>query len=319
MSAEPLDERFQAPLLGVPVVYRSNSAAVIAAAVHALRPWGELDAALIEGGPPACVEIVVQPRGIGEPATQHGAPFVVRSYGDTLIAASGASLMTANLEHGAALAVITPELAADEPRLRHEVIERLGLLLASARDRTPVEAAAVVRAGRALILAGPREAGVAALCYACLRAGFALLAADMVYVSLARGMRIWGHAGVLHLPPETARAFPDLAALRPVTGPSGTPELAVEVADLSGARVITHAERATVCFVERGSGQASHVEAVPAGEAVQRIVADHLADAGTLRDPGSGVAVALAAGGAHRLIVGADPASAAALLSLLAG
>jgi hypothetical protein len=288
-SSEPLAEHYQVPLLGVPVLYRSNSAAVIAVAARALARWGELETQLIEGGPPAGVDVVVRPGEADEPA----APFVTRAHGDTVLAAAGASMMTADLAHGAALAFVTPQLAADEARLRREVVEGLGLLLASARDRAPLDAAAVVRGGRAVLLVGQGEANIPALCYACTRAGFALLAADTVYVSLARGLRVWGHAGELRLPPETARLFPELAAQRRQT-------VAVEA-----ERVVGHAERAGVCFVERGAGQASRVEPVPAAEAAARIAAGGA----------PAIAAAVAAGGAYRLLVGADPASAAALLA----
>lgn len=290
-SSEPLAEQFQVPLLGVPVLYRSNSAAVIAVVARALARWGALETHLIEGGPPARVDIVVRPGEADEPA----GPLLTRAHGDTVLAAAGASMMSADLAHGAALAFVTPQLAADEARLRREVVEGLGLLLASARDRAPLDAAAVVRSGRALLLVGQGEADIAALCYACTRAGFALLAADTVYVSLARGLRVWGHAGELRLAPETARLFPELAAQRRQT------------AAVEAQRVVGHAERAGVCFVEGAAGQASRVEPVPEADAAARIAA--------LGSPA--LAAALAAGGACRLLVGADPASAAALLAHL--
>ena len=88
------------------------------------------------------------------------------------------------MDRGRALAFVTPELVADEPHFRYNVLECLALLLASWRDRTPVHAGAVAHAGRAALLVGPSTIGKSTLCYACVRAGFGLLAEDVVYVSL---------------------------------------------------------------------------------------------------------------------------------------
>ena len=89
------------------------------------------------------------------------------------LAASGGSMLSAQMSAGVATAFVTPELAADEGNLRHNVVECLGFLLVNYRDRTPVHAAAVVRNGRAVLFMGQSTAGKSTLCYACVRAGFA--------------------------------------------------------------------------------------------------------------------------------------------------
>lgn len=310
----PLVASLQVPLLGVPVLYRSNSAAVIAAAARSLGRWSELPTELIEPGPPARVDIVVHPPGAGEPAAAPAGQFVARAHGDTLLAAAGGSLMMAQPAHGAALAFVTPELAADPASLQHSVIERLGLLLVSERDRTPVPAAGVVHSGRAVLLVGAGGADTSTLCYACVRAGFALISGGALFVSVARGVRIWGLGGPLHLPPDAPRLFPELAGLEPQRCADGRLGLAVEAPGPAGP----HAGRATVCLVERGAGQPSRLEPVAPAEAAAQIADPQRPGLELQRERAPAVAAALAAGGAYRLTVGADPASAAALLAHLA-
>lgn len=311
----PLGELLEVPLLGVPVRFRSNSPAVIAVAERAFQHWRTLPPALVEAGQPLGVDIVVHPLGQGDPPVQPGERFVFRAHGASFIAAAGGSMMTAQLAEGHALAFVTPELADDEATLRRSVLECLGLLLVNYRDRTPVHAAGVVYNGRALLLAGGSTAGKSTLCYACLRAGFGLLSEDIVCVSLARGLRVWGHAGAIFLLPDAPRFFPELARHEPRVQPNGKRKLVVEP---GAEQVATHAERATVCFVERAAGQASHLEPVSA-EAAAALLADPREPGfDLLRDRAPAVAVAIAASGAYRLHVGSDPASAVALLAHLA-
>jgi hypothetical protein len=309
----PLSEALELPLLGVPTRYRSNSPAVIAAAARALAPWERLPAALVEPGPPLAVDIVVHPTGPGDPPVGQAERFVYRAHSSTLIAAAGGSLLTAKLDQGSALAFVTPELAADEAALRTSVIEGLGLLLANERDRTPIHAAGVALAGRAVLLLGPSGAGKSTLCYACVREGFALLAEDTVCVSLARGPRIWGHPGLIHLAPDAPRLFPELARLEPRLRPNGKLKLAVDPAVL-GVAPATHGERAIVCVIERGRGQASRIAPLPADEVVAAIAGGREAGFDLFGERMRTAATALAASPAYRLSVGTDPGTAALLL-----
>ena len=314
----PLGHTLELPLLGVPVRYRSNSPAVIAATARALRIWQELPRALVEAGPPLQVDLVVHPVGPGDPAPSQMERFLFRAHGDTLVAAMGGNLLTAQLAQGSALGFITPELAANEPLLRHSVIECLGLLLVNYRDRTPIHAAGVVRNGRAVLLLGASKAGKSTLCYACVRAGFGLLSEDTVCVSLAHGLRVWGHPGPIQLLPDAPRLFPELASLEPQLRPNGKYKLSVDIGALGAERLATHAERAIVCLIARAPGQASQLEPLPAATAAALIADPQEPGFTLLRARAPAVAAALtAAGGAYRLSVGSNPASAAALLAHL--
>ncbi len=316
-QSAPLSDSLEVPLLGVPVRFSSNSPAVIATAARALSRWRELPASLVEPGPPAQVTIVVHPLGAGDPVAPPSERFVFRAHGDSFLAASGGSILSAQMAAGVATAFVTPELAADEPNLRHNVIECLGFLLVNYRDRTPVHAAAVVRNGRAVLLVGQSTAGKSTLCYACVRAGFGLMSEDTVSVSLARGMRLWGHPGSIHLLPDAPRFFPELATLTPQVRANGKLKLAVDVSALGADRLVTSVERATICFVERSAGQASRLEPVAAGEAAAALSDPSEPGFDLLRDRAPAVARALTAEGAYRLTVGSDPTAAASLLAHL--
>lgn len=338
----PLEHALSLPLLGVPCVIRSNSPAVIAVARAALGRWQALDPALVEGGPPLRVDIVVHPEdGAGHPSEApegrsaprppgstdaaegpavgavSAADFSFRAHGDVFVAGAGANLLCAQMAHGQALAFVTPALAADAQNLRAGVIECLALLLTTYRDRTPIHAGAVARGGRAVLLAGASAAGKSTLCYACVRRGFQLLAEDVVQVSLSRGLRIWGNPQHIHLLPDAPRFFPELGDLPPLVRFNGKRKLVVDLAERAPDRLITHADSAVVCLLARGEGQASRIAPIDPAEAVAALADAREPGFNLLRERAPAAAAALARGGAYRLTVGADPLTAVGLIEHL--
>lgn len=297
-----LRETLSVPLLGVPTIFRSNSAAVIACAAEALRAWRDLPTELVETGAPVCVAIVVQPLAPGEPAALAQGELLMRAHGDTLLAAGAGCLLTARPAAGTALAFITPELAADTPRLRHTILERLGLLLAGARERVPLRASAVGSGSRVLLLSGTDDDLVATLCDSCARSGVAFLAGEHVYLRAGHPAWLWGHPGMLRLP-AAAQHFPQLAS-------GGAVERA------GTARLACPASQVRVCLVEHATGQASRLE--PAAAAATTAALTRLAaPEHWFAQADTPAAAAHVATGAYRLRVGADPASAVMLVQHL--
>jgi hypothetical protein len=341
----PLDNRASYPLLGVPLEVRSNSPAVIAAAERAFGGWHGLEPELIETREPCVVSLIVHPadeprienqepdaenkeqRGnqqhiahngrrsgdmYGTPSVAAG-PFTMRIHSDCFLGTDGANLLTAQLDRGRALGFVTPELVAQEARLRHHALELLALALVTRHDRVPVHAGAIVRRGRAVLLAGRSTAGKSTLCYACLRDGFQLLSEDVVYVSLRRGLRLWGVPWQIHLLPDAVRHFAELADVPGALQANGKFKLTVEISAFGADHARRHAARAAVCIVERGAGAASTLEPIEPCVALAAL-SYNLESGFDLHAETTAVAEALVAGGAYRLRVGSDLAGAVALL-----
>lgn len=292
-----LGETLSVPLLGVPIVFRSNSAAVIACAAAALQVWRDLPAELVETGAPACVAIVVQPLAPDEPAAPLRGGLLMRAHGDTLLAAGDGCLLSARPAVGTALAFITPELVAEPLRLRHAVLERLGLLLAGARARVPLRASAVGAGSRALLLSGTDDDLVATLCYSCARSGLAFLAGEHIYLRDGRPAWLWGHPGVLRRP-AAPLASGGVVAL------AGTAKLACP------------ASQVRVCLVEQATGQASRLEPASAAAAAAALTRLTVPES-CIAQAGAPAAAARIATGAYRLRVGSDLASAVMLVQHL--
>jgi hypothetical protein len=314
----PLDQRAQFPLLGLPLEFRSNSPAVIAAAEQSFGRWRDLAPELVEPIEPLIVDLIVHPAQANDYGATAQTHFIQRVHGDWFIASSGASLLTARRDFGQALGFVTPELVADNAHFRYNVLECLALLLASWRDRTPIHAGAVEHAGRAALLIGASGSGKSTLCYACARAGLSLLAEDVVYVGLRDRLRLWGNPWRIHLLPDAPRFFPELAD-RPVQlQANGKRKLAVDLAELGTTLLHCHAGRTAICLVRRHQGQASALRPIAPQAAVAAL--SHNLEAGF--DLASGtrvVAEALAAGGTYQLEVGRDLAGAVELLREMLG
>lgn len=306
----PLEYGAEYPLLGVRLAIRSNSAAVIACAEQSFGHWRAVAASLIAPLPLRVARIVVH-AGV-QPYTPR-APFTPRAHSGSLLAASGESLLAVHMEHGSALAFVTPDLVADTQHFRYHVLESMALALTSWHDRVPIHAGAVVRNGRAVLLAGQSTAGKSTLCYACVRDQFQLLAEDVIYLSSQQGLRLWGHARHIHLLPDARRFFPELAALAPQIQANGKYKLAVDVAGLGAGRLRHMAEQALVCLVQRAAGTHSALEPIAPQQVIDALC--------RRREPGFDLFAAteplvdgLARGGAYRLHVGSNLAHAVALL-----
>jgi len=309
----PLDQRACFPLLGLPLEFRSNSPAVIAAAEQSFGRWHNLAPELIEPSDPLIVDLIVHPAHGDDRSSMPQAPFIQRVHGDWFIASSGANLLTARRDHGHALGFVTPDLVADNAHFRYNVLECLALLLASWRDRTPIHAGAITHAGRAALLFGASGSGKSTLCYACARAGLGVLAEDVVYVGLRDQLRLWGNPWRIHLLPDAPQLFPELAD-RPVQiQANGKRKLAVDLAELGSTLLHCHTRDAVVCLVRRHDSHASRL--TPIAPQVAAAALSHNLEAGFDLSSSTGVvAAALAAGGAYQLEVGSNLAEAVELL-----
>src|SRR5262249_42856450 len=154
--------------------------------------------------------------------------FLTRMQEPYLLVTAGSSLGFADRAAGFAAAFLTPGLIADRLTAQVCFLECLGVYLVSPGRPGALHAAGVVPHGRfalpagpaagavhqarCALLPGPDGAGKSTLAYACLRAGFGLLAEDIVFAAEPGDAgEVFGNARHLHLLPDAVRLFPELA------------------------------------------------------------------------------------------------------------
>lgn len=151
-----------------------------------------------------------------------------------------------------AVAEVDEALLDDRDHFRAGVLEALALFLLARMDRDPLHASAVARGDSALLLAGRSGVGKSTLVYAAARAGLRVLSEDAVYLQ-SNPPRVWGMPRFVHLTPETARFFPELAEMTPKRLFNGKTKLAIDLRTLASDNTEPVATRAGICLLARGS------------------------------------------------------------------
>src|SRR5690606_20326200 len=216
--------------LGIPTRFESDSAELLATIQTA---YGEARAGESptpgSGGQGASAPRVVLLYGTERadaPESDGGAPLRVAADRDLLLLDAPDVLGRARRTGMTAVARLAPALLAAPERLR-AVLDALVLFLLTPLDRQPVHAAAVAHGGAGLALAGHGGAGKSTLAYAALAAGLDVLGDDAVYVQLEPTPCVWTLRRPLHLTPEAASWFPELAGRPAIPRAHGTRRIAV--------------------------------------------------------------------------------------------
>lgn len=235
------------PVMGVPVRFETDSARVMEVVDEAFGAWAGL-AAAAGAGEPLTVRIRLVP-GAGE------GPVAPRQHwaGGRMWVRTACSRGVADIARRTAVARVTPGLVRDREHFRHGVLEGLTLWMVTAMDRQPLHAAALERDGAALLLAGRSGVGKSTLVYAALRAGFRVLTEDCVFLESRPETRVWGMPGFVHLLPDAARWFPELAGRAPSLRSNGKRKIAVNLRDAGAAAPAVPVRRAGICLLARGA------------------------------------------------------------------
>ena len=305
---QPLACELVLPVLGVPVRFETGAALLHDGIERTFGAW-RTAARLAEPFPAPLPPI--QPRIVlhladDEPATP--AQLATEVEGRRLLVAGSGLVGRAEVDRMAAVARVTPRLAADADRLR-DALATLTLFLVTRLDREPVHAAAVGLGTAGLVLAAPSGTGKSTLAYAAHRAGLRVLSDDAVYVQLRPRCRVWGLAGPIHLSPTATAHFPELAGAPVTLRPNGKRKIAVHLAQPGSSAPDTEPpvfERTGLCLLERGADDVA-LEPIPVDAAVDRIASNLDPGFDLFRDTIAHRIRALAAGGAWRLRLSPDP------------
>jgi hypothetical protein len=191
------------------------------------------------------------------------------------------------------------------PGFREGVLDHLVLFLVTSRDRCPLHAGAITRSGKALLLAGPSGLGKSSLTYAAMRAGFQVLADDVVYVERVPGARLWSMPPRIHLPPTAARHFPELAGSEVTVRPNGREKICVPVLPTMRAPVPWEGEAALCLLV--ASTVDRNPERVPPADALAEMRATLQEGFHRFDDVLDDCVQLVASGGCWRLPVSVEP------------
>jgi hypothetical protein len=309
------------PLLGIPVRISSNASRAIELAAASFCVWDALEAAQQDRDVAVDMRVVVHDgatagEGAGDgAATWSEAPFVYRRHGDVLVGACGTTVLTIDLVQRRYLAFV-PSQALDRAEWYRWHINGMARFAVSALDRHPVHAATWLVGETAVVVVGPAGSGKSTLAFAALRRGFPLLSEEATHVSLARGLRLWGHAERITLGADAVTFFPELSDRPPRLLPSGKVKRAFSI--VQAAPPLTHAGPVLLCTIASGRTGPPVIEPLSATE--RHTLLAGAADEGfdQFPDVHRRVATALAGAPAYRLSVGADPDAAVAALAQVA-
>lgn len=303
------------PVMGIPVRFSTNAAAVLELVDETFGPWRSLSGEKVEDDEEDVrIRVVVEEGDEGEDSH---APLSYRMPdSDRVLLSTPGSFGVADLRRREAVIYATATLVEDDRHFRYGVLEAMTLAVLSRLDRQPFHAAALVRGDAALLLTGPSGAGKSTLTYAAVKDGLRVLSDDTVNLQLHPRLRIWGMPGHLHLPPDAALHFPELTDAETLLMANGKEKVAVDLREIDAAAPSPVVEGAGLCLLRRGEGKTTF-EPLAAEEAVEEVRGREEAGFDVFRDTIGEAVRELARGGAWRLRVGPDPFEALPLLGMM--
>jgi hypothetical protein len=305
------------PVLGIVTRFETNSRDVHALVREAFGAWELLHRdAWDSAEPTAHVRVVVRDGSEGTA----GRSVIHHRFLDELrlVARSAGSIGISDPYRAEATAHVTSELVADREHFRDEMLQAITLALLSSYDRHFLHAAAVARGNRTILLSAASGTGKSTLAYLALRSGLEVMSEDRVWIQRSPALRVWGWPFRLHLRPETAAHFPEIAGTPTQLHGGGGTRHVVDIPPNPGKRSRFFADGVTVCLLTRGDGAAS-LERVESRFMVETLSRD-LAPGFDRHAARHGPAVrAIAEGGGWRLRLSGNPHEALPLLRQMLG
>jgi hypothetical protein len=255
----PLPLRRQYSPLGIPMKVDTNAPLLVERANEVFGHWDRTD---VRAGADA-VELRLLLHDAGENLPSGAPSPLMRAQESYFLASVGQSLGFADRKSGFAVAYVTPALMAYPDVVRACFVECLGIYLACGRRRVPLHAAGLQWGGRGVLLTGRDGAGKSTLAYACLRAGFQLVAEDIVFApepQVREDITVWGDSRFLHLLPDAPRLFPELRDAPTVRQLNGELKLRVRVRDMDSQAPLTRMPVWGVCSLGRSADSMTHLQ-----------------------------------------------------------
>ena len=215
--------------LGLPVTIATNCEAVVAAGEEV---WGRETPLQAEWliHPPVELRFAVSAGAEIErppPSLPRGQQHLVSIVHDA------ANFAVCDLRAGFGFGWFTAKVACDRPYVRYHFLEPLVYLALEALYLTPIHAACVARANKAILLCGESHAGKTTLAYACARKGWQYVSDDASHLVRNSSERtILGKPHFIRLRADAPALFPELARYAPRERPNGKLTLELDTSAL---------------------------------------------------------------------------------------
>jgi hypothetical protein len=262
--------------LDMSVRFETNDPRAHAAAFDSFGPVVDPDPA----EPDALIRIFVH-HVDEEPGFRPRQP-LVRSFGGTFwIAASRSSVVSGSARTGVVVGFVSETIANNLDYLRTAFVQSAFLQIAQPRSVVAVHSACLARDGRALMLRGDSGAGKSTLAYAALRRGYSLVAEDVIFLRSRSGqtdgiippddIEIHGLPWTMHLLPDAANLFPELAIHHAFERPDGRLKLGIRIEDIFPGQTLSRAPLGPLVFVTRGNQTTPTLTTISRSDAIARL------------------------------------------------
>jgi len=252
------------------------------------------------------------------PEDTHGSATITRIRNDCLYVVNGGSFGTADRPTNTATAFVTPSMLQDTLTAQVAFLECLAMFLVSRERPVTLHAAGLIHNDRCILVTGIHGAGKSTLSYACVRAGFGLLAEDVVFAAEPSDtedgpLEVWGNPQFLHLMPNSVGFFPELAAAATIRQLNGERKMRIKVPALRADAAISQHKVWGVCSLGRSCGPGAML-VPPDCSHIHHSLTHFTGDPPVDQRAMDIAADRLLAGRTAHLIVGKDPAEAVDVL-----